>query len=85
MENRVKINEVNPSFTNRRSFLKISGLTLVGTSLLMAGCNNDDDDVFLWLVLLDCVDLVVALVVVCIDIPGPWLLELSKLTTWDCD
>jgi Ferritin-like domain len=44
MKNEVKIQEVNPSSTNRRSFLKISGLTLVGTGLLMAGCNNDDDN-----------------------------------------
>ncbi|TDE31887.1 MULTISPECIES: ferritin-like domain-containing protein [Flavobacterium] len=42
MKNVVSIQEVNPSFTNRRNFLKISGLTLVGTSLLLAGCNNDD-------------------------------------------
>ena len=44
MENLVKIKEVNPSFTNRRSFLKISGLTVVGTGLLLAGCNNNDDN-----------------------------------------
>ena len=44
MKNAVKIHEVNPSFTNRRSFLKISGLTLVGTGLLMAGCSDDDDN-----------------------------------------
>jgi len=44
MENRLKINEVNPSYTNRRSFLKISGLTLVGTSLLLAGCSDDEED-----------------------------------------
>lgn len=43
MEKTLKINEVNPSFTNRRSFLKISGLTLVGTSLLLAGCSDDDE------------------------------------------
>lgn len=43
MKNEVKIQEVNPSFTNRRSFLKISGLTLVGTGLIMAGCSDDDD------------------------------------------
>ena len=43
MKNVVSIQEVKPSFTNRRSFLKISGLTLVSTSLLLAGCNNDDD------------------------------------------
>ena len=43
MENTVKINEVNPSFTNRRSFLKMSGLSLVGTGLLLSGCNNDEN------------------------------------------
>lgn len=43
MKNEVKIHEVNPSFTNRRSFLKISGLTLAGTGLLLAGCSDDDD------------------------------------------
>ena len=43
MKNAVKIHEVEKSFTNRRSFLKISGLTMVGTGLLMAGCSNDDD------------------------------------------
>jgi hypothetical protein len=44
MKNVVKVQEVKPSFTNRRSFLKISGLTLVGTGLLLTGCNNDDND-----------------------------------------
>jgi len=29
---------------SRRSFLKISGLTLAGTGLLLAGCSNDDDN-----------------------------------------
>ena len=43
MEKVVKIQEVKSSFTNRRSFLKISGLTLVGTGLMLAGCSNDDD------------------------------------------
>ncbi|HEX8270055.1 MAG TPA: ferritin-like domain-containing protein [Flavobacterium sp.] len=43
MKNAVKIHEVNPTGTNRRSFLKISGLTLVGTGLVMAGCSSDDD------------------------------------------
>jgi rubrerythrin len=43
MEKTLKINEVNPSFTNRRSFLKISGLTLIGTSLLLTGCSDDDE------------------------------------------
>ena len=44
MENLVKIQQVKPSFTNRRSFLKISGLTIVGTGLLLVGCNNDDEE-----------------------------------------
>jgi rubrerythrin len=44
MENVVNIQEVKPSHTNRRSFLKISGLTLVGTGLLLAGCNDDNDN-----------------------------------------
>ena len=44
MEKVVKIQEVKSSFTNRRSFLKISGLTLVGTGLVLAGCSNDKDN-----------------------------------------
>lgn len=44
MKNVVKIQEVNPHSSNRRSFLKISGLGVVGAGLLLAGCNNDDDD-----------------------------------------
>ena len=44
MKNEVKIQEVNPFNTNRRSFLKISGLGVVGAGLLLAGCNNDDDN-----------------------------------------
>jgi hypothetical protein len=43
MKNVVKIKEVEPSFTDRRKFLKISGLTIVGTGLLLTGCNKDDD------------------------------------------
>lgn len=44
MKNVVKIQEVNPLCNNRRSFLKISGLGVVGAGLLMAaGCNDDDD------------------------------------------
>lgn len=43
MKNVDSIQEVNPSFTNRRNFLKISSLTLVGTGLLLAGCNDDDN------------------------------------------
>jgi hypothetical protein len=45
MKNEVKIHEVDPSLNNRRSFLKLSGLTLVTAGLVMAGCsdNNDED------------------------------------------
>jgi hypothetical protein len=43
MKNVVKIQEVEPSFTDRRKFLKISGLTIVGTGLFLASCNKDDD------------------------------------------
>lgn len=43
MKNVVSIQEVEPSFTNRRKFLKISGLTMVGTGLLLAGCSTDED------------------------------------------
>ncbi len=45
MNKAVQIKEVNPALANRRNFLKISGLTLVGTSLLLAGCSDDDDSV----------------------------------------
>jgi hypothetical protein len=44
MKNTVKIQEVNPFCNNRRSFLKISGLGAIGAGLLLAGCNNDDDN-----------------------------------------
>lgn len=44
MENRVTTKDENPTLTSRRNFLKISGLTLAGTGLLLAGCNNDDDN-----------------------------------------
>ncbi len=43
MDNKVKVHEVNPSLTNRRNFLKLSGLTIVGTGLLMATACSDDD------------------------------------------
>jgi len=32
------------NLASRRSFLKISGLALAGTGLLLAGCNDDDDN-----------------------------------------
>jgi len=40
MKNKVKVQEVN--LTNRRSFLKFSGLAIAGTGLLLAGCSDDD-------------------------------------------
>ncbi|RTY89828.1 ferritin-like domain-containing protein [Flavobacterium sp. GT3R68] len=43
MKNVVKIQEVKPSSTDRRSFLRISGLTLVSSGLLLAGCNKEED------------------------------------------
>ncbi len=44
MKNEVKAHEVNPSnFKNRRDFLKISGLAVAGTGLLLMGCNDDDE------------------------------------------
>ncbi|MDI1257429.1 MAG: ferritin-like domain-containing protein [Flavobacterium sp.] len=42
MKNTVKVQEVKSSHASRRNFLKISGLTLAGTGLLLAGCNDDD-------------------------------------------
>eukprot|EP01035_Chromulina_nebulosa_P053501 gene53501-73131_t len=46
MKNEVKVHEVNPlgHHTNRRNFLKISGLTAAGVGLLLVGCSDDDDD-----------------------------------------
>lgn len=44
MKNEVKIHEVNPVLNNRRSFLKLGGLTMVTAGLLMAGCRDDVDD-----------------------------------------
>lgn len=43
MENTVRTKEAISAATGRRNFLKISGLTLAGTGLFLAGCNNDDD------------------------------------------
>lgn len=43
MKNTIKVQEVKENLPSRRSFLKISGLALAGTGLLLAGCNNDDD------------------------------------------
>ncbi len=40
---KVKVEEVKSNLTNRRSFLKISGLAIAGTGLVLAGCSDDDD------------------------------------------
>lgn len=39
---KVQVEEVK-SLHNRRSFLRISGITLAGAGLVMAGCSSDDD------------------------------------------
>lgn len=39
---KVKVEEVQ-SLHSRRNFLRISGLTLAGAGLVMAGCSSDDD------------------------------------------
>lgn len=44
MKNEVKIQEVDPSLNSRRSFLKLSGLTLATTGLILAGCSDNDND-----------------------------------------
>jgi len=43
MKNAVTVKEQLTSGTNRRSFLKISGLTMAATGLILTGCSNDDD------------------------------------------
>ena len=41
---KVSVSEVaTGTLTNRRNFLKMGGLTLAGTGLLLAGCSDDDD------------------------------------------
>lgn len=44
MENTVNIQEVKPSHTSRRSFLKISGITVVGAGLFLTGCSSNNDN-----------------------------------------
>ena len=44
MKNEVKIQEATPLLNNRRSFLKLSGLTIVTAGLVMAGCSDDDNN-----------------------------------------
>lgn len=41
-KNILKVHEVKPIANNRRQFLKLSGLALAGSGLLLA-CNDDDD------------------------------------------
>lgn len=44
MKKTLQVKEVSSGLTNRRSFLKISGLAMAGTGLLLAGCSDDDDN-----------------------------------------
>ena len=41
-KNVLKVHEVKPIANNRRQFLKLSGIALAGSGLLLA-CNDDDD------------------------------------------
>ena len=43
MNKKVEVKEVRSGLHDRRSFLRISGLAVAGTGLLVAGCSNDDD------------------------------------------
>lgn len=43
MKNKVTVQEVRTGLQDRRSFLKISGLAIAGTGLIVAGCSSDDD------------------------------------------
>lgn len=42
MKNTVKVEQERQGAHSRRSFLKLSGLALAGTGLIMAGCSDDD-------------------------------------------
>jgi len=44
MKNRVEVKEVVSNLKDRRSFLKLSGLALAGTGLLLTGCSDDDNN-----------------------------------------
>ncbi|RZJ30718.1 MAG: ferritin-like domain-containing protein [Flavobacterium sp.] len=45
MKNDVKVHEVSSAvLKGRREFLKISGITLAGTGLMLAGCSSNDDE-----------------------------------------
>lgn len=44
MKKKVEVKEVRTGgLHNRRSFLKLGGLAVAGTGLMLVGCNNDDD------------------------------------------
>lgn len=43
MKNVVTVKEQLTSGTSRRSFLKVSGLTMAATGLILTGCSSDDD------------------------------------------
>lgn len=43
MKNAVTVKEQLTSGTSRRSFLKVSGLTMAATGLILTGCSSDDD------------------------------------------
>ncbi len=43
MNKKVEVKEVRSGLHDRRSFLRISGLAVAGTGLLIAGCSSDDD------------------------------------------
>jgi hypothetical protein len=43
MKKKVEVKEVRTGLHNRRGFLKLGGLAVAGTGLLLVGCNNDDD------------------------------------------
>lgn len=40
---KVKVEEVKGGLHNRRNFLRLSGLAIAGTGLVLAGCSSDDD------------------------------------------
>lgn len=41
---KVEVKEVASALHNRRSFLRISGLAVAGTGLILAGCSKDDNN-----------------------------------------
>lgn len=44
MKNKIKVHDVKPIRNDRRQFLKLSGMALMGTGLiLMTSCSSDDD------------------------------------------